>query len=155
MTRLHRLRAAMIIVLCLVGSIFTAYAADTVLAFASEEQEALYQQLTEEFRCLKCQNQNLADSNADLARDLRMEIYDAVIQGKDRQSISEYLVARYGDFVLYRPPVKKVTYLLWFGPFLLLLVAIFAAVRMVSNPPAAAAPEPSEELENARRWLND
>ncbi len=133
----------------------SAHSAETVLKFDSDEQAALYLRLTEEFRCLKCQNQNLADSNADLAQDLRNEIYDAVINGQSRDEIADYLVARYGDFVLYRPPVKRVTYLLWFGPFVLLLFAIIGGWRLISSKPTITAPEPSEALEDARRRLNE
>jgi len=143
-------------VLCLLLlSMANAQAAESVLKFANDEQAALYLRLTQEFRCLKCQNQNLADSNADLAQDLRNEIYEAVVSGQGRKEISDYLVARYGDFVLYRPPVKKITYLLWFGPFVLLLFGIIGGWRLISNKPAITAPESSDALEDARRRLNE
>ena len=131
------------------------HSAEPVLKFANDEQAALYLKLTQEFRCLKCQNQNLAGSNADLAQDLRDEIYQAVVGGQGQQEISDYLVARYGDFVLYRPPVKKITYLLWFGPFLLLLFAIIGAWWLISKKPAIATPAPSDALDDARRRLNE
>ena len=76
--------------------------------------------LEEELRCLVCQNQSLADSSAPLAEDLRREVRGLAVSGKNDDEIKAYLVARYGDFVLYRPPVKPTTWLLWFGPFLLL-----------------------------------
>jgi len=76
--------------------------------------------LEEELRCLVCQNQSLADSSAPLAEDLRREVRGLAMSGKNDDEIKAYLVARYGDFVLYRPPVKPTTWLLWFGPFLLL-----------------------------------
>jgi cytochrome c-type biogenesis protein CcmH len=76
--------------------------------------------LEEELRCLVCQNQSLADSNAPLAEDLRREVRQLAVAGKNDDEIKQYLVARYGDFVLYRPPVKSTTWLLWFGPFVLL-----------------------------------
>ena len=121
----HRIQTSAATLLIILASIISSvHAAEMLLQFANDEQAGLYQLLTEEFRCLKCQNQNLADSNAGLAKDLRNEIYQAVLQGQGRDEIADYLVARYGEFVLYRPPVKKVTYLLWFGPFLLLLLAI-------------------------------
>ncbi len=134
---------------------FNVHAAETVLKFDNDEQAALYLRLTQEFRCLKCQNQNLADSNADLAQDLRNEIYQAVVQGQGQQQISDYLVARYGDFVLYRPPVKKVTYLLWFGPFLLLLCAFIGAWWMIAKKPQIDVAAPSNALDDARRRLNE
>jgi len=76
--------------------------------------------LEEELRCLVCQNQSLADSSAPLAEDLRREVRQLAVAGKSDDEIKQYLVARYGDFVLYRPPVKSTTWLLWFGPFVLL-----------------------------------
>ncbi len=84
------------------------------------EVEARFKVLGHELRCLVCQNQTLADSNADLARDLRTEVEAQIRQGKTDPQIKDYLVARYGDFVLYRPEVKSSTYLLWGGPFALL-----------------------------------
>lgn len=80
--------------------------------------------LSTELRCLVCQNQTLADSDAPLAEDLRVEIREMAAQGKSDQEIIDYLVARYGDFVLYRPPVKATTVLLWAGPFMLLLAGL-------------------------------
>jgi cytochrome c-type biogenesis protein CcmH len=83
--------------------------------------ESRLRKLAEELRCLVCQNQTLADSNAPLAEDLRREIRDRMRAGMSDQAIIEFLVARYGDFVLYRPPLKPATVLLWSGPFLLLV----------------------------------
>ncbi len=86
--------------------------------------EARMLHLSEELRCLVCQNETLASSRAELANDLRVEVRTLVKQGKTDTEIKEYLVARYGDFVLYRPEVKPVTWLLWFGPFAVLLLAL-------------------------------
>lgn len=86
--------------------------------------EAQVQRLSEELRCLVCQNQTLADSHAELAEDLRKEIRELAAKGMSDQAIIDYLVARYGDFVRYRPPLKSTTVLLWFGPFVLLLAGI-------------------------------
>jgi cytochrome c-type biogenesis protein CcmH len=83
--------------------------------------EARLKTLSEELRCLVCQNQTLADSTAPLAEDLRREVRELAQQGKSDAEIKQYLVARYGDFVLYKPPVKPTTWLLWFGPFAFLL----------------------------------
>ncbi len=80
--------------------------------------------LSEELRCLVCQNQTLADSNADLAVDLRNQVHELIASGRSDEQIKSYLVERYGDFVLYRPPVQRNTLLLWFGPFALLLVGV-------------------------------
>lgn len=97
-------------------------------AFAGEAQrvsedpvlEAKVQSLAEVLRCLVCQNQNLADSHADLAIDLKNQVRDMLSQGKSEKEVIDYMVERYGDFVLYRPPLKTTTWLLWGGPFLLL-----------------------------------
>ncbi len=86
--------------------------------------EAQVQRLSEELRCLVCQNQTLADSHAELAEDLRREIRELAAKGMSDQEIIDYLVARYGDFVRYRPPLKSTTALLWFGPFVLLLAGV-------------------------------
>jgi cytochrome c-type biogenesis protein CcmH len=82
--------------------------------------DARLKRLETELRCLVCQNQTLADSNADLADDLRREVRELAVAGKSDAEIKAYLVARYGDFVLYQPPVKPLTWMLWFGPFALL-----------------------------------
>ena len=82
--------------------------------------EARLKRLEGDLRCLVCQNQTLADSNAPLAEDLRREVRALAVAGKDDEQIKQFLVARYGDFVLYDPPVKRITWLLWFGPFALL-----------------------------------
>ena len=90
-------------------------------ALADPAFDARLRSLEEELRCLVCQNQTLADSNAPLAEDLRREVRELAVAGKSDDEIKQYLVARYGDFVLYRPPVKSTTLLLWFGPFVLLV----------------------------------
>jgi cytochrome c-type biogenesis protein CcmH len=100
-----------------------AFAAAVLLASPAWSDEALdarLKSLENELRCLVCQNQTLAESNAPLAEDLRREVRELAVAGKSDDDIRAYLVARYGDFVLYKPPVKSTTLLLWFGPFLLL-----------------------------------
>lgn len=104
--------------------------------------------LTEELRCVKCQNQSLADSNADIAEDLREEVLQLMRQGKSNGEIKHYLVARYGEFVLYRPRVEPTTWLLWFGPAALLLIGGFAVafiVRKRSGQPSAATNSDSDQ----------
>lgn len=108
-----------------------AYSADEVVSFSKPEYKVLYQQLLREYRCLKCQNQNLADSNASLAGDLRREIRDQLESGSSQAQIEEYLVSRYGEFVLYRPRFSSKTLILWLGPFVLLLVGLVSLVAMV------------------------
>jgi cytochrome c-type biogenesis protein CcmH len=100
--------------------------------FESPEQEARFQELTLELRCAVCQNQNLADSDAPLAQDLRQEIYDMMLAGQTDDEIKAFMVDRYGDFVLYRPPMKGNTLALWVLPAVLLgigALAVFFTVR--------------------------
>lgn len=101
------------------------------------EQEETYKGLVQELRCLVCQNNNLADSNADLAQDLRKETYDLVIQGKSRDDVVDYMVARYGDFVVYNPPLKSSTFFLWFGPFILLVLVLWLLIKRYKKPTLA------------------
>jgi len=122
--------------------------------FDSPDQEALYVQLTKELRCLVCQNQNLADSNADLAKDLREKSYEMVKAGKTHDEITEYMIARYGDFVLYRPPVNTSTYLLWLGPFVILLAALVALFLFIRRKSSGEDAPTAEELKSARNYLD-
>ena len=111
--------------------------------------------LESELRCLVCQNQTLADSNADLAADLRREVRALAVAGKSDEEIKAYLVARYGDFVLYDPPVKPITWMLWFGPFALLLVGAvvwWVVLRRPGGPPGDGDP-PGER--RARALLDE
>jgi cytochrome c-type biogenesis protein CcmH len=101
--------------------------------FSDEKQQKQFQTLIHEFRCLVCQNQNLADSNAGLANDLRQQIYDMVKNGKSNSEITEYMTARYGDFVLFNPPFSPETYFLWLAPFILLLLGGIILWRKVSS----------------------
>lgn len=105
----------------------------TPLEFATPAEEEQYQMLIRELRCTVCQNQSLVDSNAGLARDLRRNIYQMTRAGQDQEQITEFMVSRYGDFVLYRPPLQPNTYLLWFGPFLFLLVGVLVLVAVIGR----------------------
>lgn len=137
-----------------VVSILPAQASIEALDFNSPQVEKDYYTLIDELRCLVCQNQNLKDSNADLAKDLRKQTYEMLQQGKSKQDVIDYMVARYGDFVLYRPPLKSTTILLWTGPFLLLLVVLFLVIRRIRRNRSVEPPEP-ETLEQARHLLHD
>jgi len=108
-----------------------AHAKDAAPAAADPEIEARMQRITVELRCLVCQNQTLADSNAGLAEDLRNEVRSMLREGKSEREIIQYMTDRYGDFVLYRPPVKGTTLLLWFGPGVLLVVGIAVLVLVL------------------------
>ena len=104
-----------------------------------------FRKLTEELRCLVCQNESLAASQADLAQDLRKEVYQMMLAGKSRDEIIRFLVARYGDFVLYDPPVKLSTYPLWFGPLILAGVGGFFLLRAIKKKKQAEEQELSPE----------
>ena len=93
-----------------------------------EQYEARYKELIDDLRCLVCQNETLADSDAGLAADLRREIREKMVKGQSDKEITKFLVARYGDFVLYNPPVKPITLMLWYGPFALLALGVLIAV---------------------------
>ncbi len=115
-----------------------AHAADVPVKFNDPEQADRYYAMLEEVRCLVCQNQSLADSNAELAQDLRNEIYNMITTEKSDSEIISFLVERYGDFVLYRPPLQENTWLLWLGPFLFLLVGIVVAVIIIRKQATSA-----------------
>ncbi|MGL6110905.1 MAG: cytochrome c-type biogenesis protein [Rubrivivax sp.] len=116
--------------------------------------EAQVMRIAEELRCLVCQNETIAASHADLAVDLRKQIRQKLQQGQNQQQILDFMVQRYGDFVLYRPPVKASTWLLWGGPFLLLGVALLALVMNIRRRRTLApAPLQADEVERVRRLL--
>src|SRR5215831_11827175 len=114
------------------------------------ELEKRLTNLAKELRCLVCQNETLADSQADLAQDLRAQIREQMKAGKTDKEIITYLTDRYGQFVLYRPPVTPTTYLLWFGPFLFLLAGLAVLFRYVKRRREMIA-EPVLSLEQRRR----
>jgi cytochrome c-type biogenesis protein CcmH len=111
--------------------------------------------LTQQLRCLVCQNETLADSQADLAQDLRREIREQMKAGKSDQEILSFLTQRYGDFVLYNPPVKATTYLLWFGPFLLLIIGTIVLFRYLKSRREMIQEKPltAEERRRAEKLL--
>jgi len=113
--------------------------------------------LAQELRCLVCQNQTLADSQASLAADLRQEIRELIQKGQSDEQIKQYLVARYGDFVLYRPPMKSTTWLLWFGPALLLVVGLTALYLVLIRRRRLAAADPltKDQEQRALAFLSE
>ncbi|MBP6109321.1 MAG: cytochrome c-type biogenesis protein CcmH [Rhodocyclaceae bacterium] len=114
--------------------------------------EARLVQLSDNLRCLVCQNESLSGSHADLAKDLRREIRGLMKAGKSDAEILDFMVARYGDFVLYRPPVKPTTWLLWGGPFVLLVAAIFLLLNLLRRRAVALRDSPPpEQLSEAER----
>ncbi|MEM7541422.1 MAG: cytochrome c-type biogenesis protein [Pseudomonadota bacterium] len=108
-------------------------AADIPLAFESEALERRYEVLIEELRCLVCQNQSLADSSADLAQDMRELVHRMLVEGRSDDEVRQFLVDRYGDFVLYDPPLKVSTIALWSAPAIMLLLAILVVARVARS----------------------
>ena len=146
-----RLLASLFLFLMVLASSINA--ADDPLEFTNPAQEQRYMALIEGLRCLVCQNQSLADSNADLAQDLRLEVYRLLMEGDDNEDIIKYLVARYGDFVLYRPPFKSTTYLLWLAPLIFLMIGICITISLIRKQQFHALNE--EEQEVVDKMLNE
>lgn len=137
--------------------VFSTYAGEATPMAEDPVVEQRLIVISEELRCLVCQNESLAGSRADLALDLRREIRTLIKAGKTDAEIMDFMVNRYGDFVRYRPPVKPVTWMLWFGPFLLLIGAVVVLIRMVrANQRSSAAPtlDPAQR-EKAQSLLKD
>jgi cytochrome c-type biogenesis protein CcmH len=143
-----------VFLLCLVFIATPSLAAIEAYEFKSAEMEADYVKLINELRCLVCQNQNLSGSNADLAKDLRRQTHEMLMQDKTPEQVVEYMVARYGDFVLYRPQFKSSTLLLWLGPFILLLLVLVLVIRHMYNRQQLDPPD-AEALQRARQLLSD
>lgn len=141
------------------GSTAAVATSTTEAALATDPvAEKRLQALSAELRCLVCQNQNIADSNAELAQDLRREIRGMIRNGKTDAEIVDFMVTRYGDFVLYRPPVKGSTLLLWGGPLLFLLGGLAALVRSLRRRAAAVdreAPLSTDDVARADALLKD
>jgi cytochrome c-type biogenesis protein CcmH len=102
-----------------------------VYQFDNPQQEQAYKELTSELRCLVCQNQDIADSNAELAQDMRHKVFKMLKDGQDKQQIVDFMVQRYGDFVLYKPPLEGRTLLLWIGPFVLFVLGVWLMLRAI------------------------
>ena len=122
---------------------FQAFAVTADESFDDPELQARYDRFTRELRCLVCQNQTIADSNAGLASDLRDQTREMLLSGATDEEIVSYMTNRYGDFVLYRPPIKPKTWLLWFAPVLFLLLGIVFAARIIRHR-SSSADLPSE-----------
>ncbi|MDD5272907.1 MAG: cytochrome c-type biogenesis protein CcmH [Methylovulum sp.] len=124
---------------------------------ATPEQQEAYDSLTAELRCLVCQNQTIADSNAELAADLRRQVYEMLEKGQSKEAILQFMTDRYGDFVLYKPPFKAKTGLLWLGPALFLVLGLLAVFWVIKQKKAAQSPEQgqAEKLAKIRRLLDE
>lgn len=126
----------------------SASAASTLYQFDNTDQADRFQELTRQLRCLVCQGESIADSNADLAKDLRSQVHDMIVAGRSNQQIIDFMTHRYGDFILYKPPFAPRTYLLWVGPVLLLLLASAAMIYRVWGTRRSA---PSVGLQQGER----
>ncbi|CAI8784064.1 MULTISPECIES: cytochrome c-type biogenesis protein [Pseudomonas] len=146
---MKRFLAAVVLGLSLVG---VAHAAIDTYEFAKEGDRERFRELTKELRCPKCQNQDIADSNAPIAADLRKEIFRMLGEGKDNQQIIDFMVDRYGDFVRYKPALNAKTALLWFGPAGLLLGGLVVIVLIVRRRRGQRAETPqSLSIEERQR----
>ncbi len=143
------------LLIAMVLSSWQLQAAIEIYQFDNPEHEQLYKQMTDELRCLVCQNQNLSASNSGLARDLRKQTYEMVMAGKTREDIVAYMTQRYGDFVLYRPPVKSITILLWFGPLLLLVIGIFVLIKTVNRNKQQGEELSEQQYQQMKKLLDE
>ena len=138
------MKKILFILLLVILPSYLVYAVDkNPLTFANPDQENRYQNLTAELRCVVCQNQSVADSNAELAQDIRDLVRNKIIAGQSDEQITGFLVERYGDFVLYNPPIKTKTYLLWLGPLILLLVGLVGLGYFIRRHVRTTAISPS------------
>lgn len=149
-----RIVALMLTLLCAMFCAQRAIAVD-VLPFKNHAEELRFQHLTKQLRCLVCQNESLADSGADLAKQLRGQVFQMMQDGKSDDEIKHYLVSRYNDYVLYDPPVKPATWLLWFGPLLIFgvgAIVVFSVVRRRRRGMTAVAEISVQPSDNEDDW---
>ncbi len=144
-----------IAVLLLAGFLGCAAALTPQEGTLTPEQDARYRVLIHELRCLVCQNQTIADSNADLAADLRKQVHDRIAAGESDDDIRRYVTDRYGDFVLYKPPLSSRTAALWIGPFLLALLGVGLVWRLLRRARSAPAEAEPVDAQRLRRLLDD
>ena len=140
----------LLIVLASLLYALSALAIDTGKAFDDPQMQARYERLIAEVRCVTCQNQSIKDSNAFIAADLRREIKRLMSEGKSNEEVADFLVTRYGEFVLYRPRMAGKTLLLWVAPFAFILFAGFAMVRVVRHRMALPIEDEATEDGEAR-----
>ena len=133
---MYKFISKLILLIVVTFSLSTVAAPIETFKFDSPETEKVFHKLSEEIRCLVCQNQNIAESNADLAKDLRLEIFTMLNDGKSEDEIVDFMVQRYGDYVLYRPPFKPMTWLLWFGPAIVFAFGLVFVVRFMKSQSA-------------------
>ncbi len=149
----HALRLCILVTMT--GFMNLAQAKIETVEFATPQMEEDYHVLVAELRCLVCQNQNLADSNAELAQDLRHQVYEMLNKGSSREEVVDFMVTRYGDFVLYRPPMKLTTVLLWFGPLLFFIIALTIVITYVRKQKQKDAVEVTQQQQQRAHSLLD
>lgn len=147
------MRALLLIPMLLLS--LAAHAVIEVRTFDDPDKQRLYEELIDELRCLVCQNQNLAASNAELARDLRRQAHEMIERGAGKDEVVDYMVERYGDFVLYRPPFKSTTLLLWLGPVLFLATGLIVVIVIARRRASTADVLSDDERRKARSLLED
>lgn len=153
---MKKITATLSLLVLLTSSLFSVYAAVEVKQFKKPEHEQRYKKLINELRCVVCQNQNIADSNAELAKDLRKQVFKMIKAGKSDDDILEFMVARYGDFVLYRPEFNSMTFLLWVGPFIIFIIGLTILVSFIRQRKTVVAAELSnEDKEKLKQLLKD
>ena len=154
-------KCVQLVLLIVVGCLMSdrLFAVVDIRQFKSPEDEARYHVLIDELRCPKCQNQNLSGSDSQIAQDLRRELFRMINEGYNDDEIKDFMVARYGDYVLYRPRLSNKTYALWFGPGVLLLVGVIALVLVVRSRTKvsvkATEPMSNDELNKLQSMLDD
>ncbi|MCG8535873.1 MAG: cytochrome c-type biogenesis protein CcmH [Pseudomonadales bacterium] len=150
---------AVLISVFLWGVGFSANATIDAYEFTDLDQEERFRQLVAELRCPKCQNQNIADSNAGLAKDIKDRVHLLLQEGKSNNEITVYMVERYGDFITYRPPVRPATWFLWFGPIVIAaLVAFFLLIRKLTSKPkqqSVVSPEQQRQVDELMKKLDE
>ena len=142
------------ILVCILLLPVMAQAAIEAYEFKDAQMEDDYNQLINELRCLVCQNQNLSGSDADLARDLRRQTHEMLMQGNNPDQVVDYMVERYGDFVLYRPQFQRNTLLLWIGPFLMAVLVLWLVVRRIRRQQELVEPD-DITMQRAKTLLSD
>jgi cytochrome c-type biogenesis protein CcmH len=134
---LNKVLFLVLVIITALSSVNTVFASPVeTFEFQDEVTKIRFQALSKELRCPKCQNQNLADSNSTVASALRLDLYNLLIQGRSDSEIVDLMVGRYGEFVLYRPRISNVTYILWFGPALLILIGFIVVIIILRKKPA-------------------
>jgi cytochrome c-type biogenesis protein CcmH len=134
-----------VVPLLLLLLVANASAIENVAPFDDPAMQARYEHIVKELRCLVCQNESIADSNAPLAADLRREVREMMVAGKSDEEIKGFMVDRYGEWILFRPRLLRQTWLLWFAPAILLLIGTFVAVRVVSRRARLYTDEPGDD----------